>query len=122
MQCKYGNRKTIIDGFRFDSIAEGAFYSSLKLMKKAKKIDDFELQPKYVLQDSFKHNGKTFRAITYTADFLVTRGEIQDVIDVKGMSTEVFKLKMKLFIKKYGNLVVTKDINDYLKHIKEHNE
>ena len=63
-------------------------------------------QPIVVLQDKFIYQGRMIRAITYRADFAyfdraVNRGVIEDV---KGMETDVFKIKKKMFLKKYGDL------------------
>lgn len=68
-KTKYGNKKVIIDGIQFDSKKEGKRYLELKLLLKAKKIKDLELQPKFELQPMFKKNGKTYRKINYIADF-----------------------------------------------------
>jgi hypothetical protein len=40
---KYGNRKTEIDGYLFDSQAEARRYKELKLMQAAGEIDTLEL-------------------------------------------------------------------------------
>jgi hypothetical protein len=55
-----------------------------------------------LLQEAFEKNGRKFRKIEYVADFEVHHldGSIE-VIDVKGMETEAFKIKRKLFEKKY---------------------
>ena len=36
-------------------------------------ISDLELQPRFLLQESFKKNGKTYRKIEYVADFAYSR-------------------------------------------------
>ena len=66
---KYGNRKTVVDGIKFDSGAEAGRYKELRLMEKAGAIKDLILQPEFLLQDKFKHKGKTERAVKYIADF-----------------------------------------------------
>lgn len=102
---KYRNRKTVVDGITFDSKREAERYAELKLLEQVGQISHLELQPVIVLQDKFKHNGKTIRAITYRADFayrdLITNTSV--IEDVKGMETEAFKLKKKMFLKKYGD-------------------
>jgi hypothetical protein len=101
---KYGNRKTVVDGIKFDSRAEAGRYKELRLMEKAGVIRDLVLQPEFLLQDKFKHKGKTERAVKYTADFKyfdILRG-VYIVEDVKGVETEAFKIKRKLFLKRYG--------------------
>ena len=98
---KYSNKKTISDGIKFDSRAEARRYKELVLAQKAGIIRDLELQPEFLLQDKFKYNGKTERAVKYIADFKyfdVSKG-VYVVEDVKGVQTEVFKIKRKLFLK-----------------------
>ncbi|EIJ79146.1 hypothetical protein PB1_16354 [Bacillus methanolicus PB1] len=99
---KYGSKKVTIDGHTFDSKAEAKYYEQLKWLKQAKQIKDFKLQPRYILQEAFKKNGKHFRKIEYVADFEIHNldGSIE-VIDVKGYETRDFSIKRKLFEKKY---------------------
>lgn len=101
---KYSNKKVICDRYKFDSKKEANYYLELKMLQKAGLIKDLELQKTFVLQPSFKLNGKTRRQITYKADFtyISTSDNIQHVIDVKGFKTEVYKIKKKLFEYKYG--------------------
>lgn len=101
---KYHNQKIIIDGIKFDSKAEGRRYQELKLLQRAGEIEDLQLQPKFLLQPSFKKNGKTYRKIEYIADFDYYVGNKLIVEDVKGMETEVFKLKKKMFDYKYNDI------------------
>ena len=101
---KYKNKKVQIDMYVFDSIAESRRYKELALLEKAGEIENLQLQPKFLLQDSFKKNGKTYRKIDYIADFMYEEKGKVIVEDVKGKETEVFKLKHKLFEKKYPGL------------------
>lgn len=101
---KYRNKKVIVDEKEFDSKREGNRYKELKLLERAGKIKDLELQPRFLLQDSFKKNGRTFRKIEYVADFKYIENGKAIVEDVKGMQTDVFKLKHKIFEKVYPNL------------------
>lgn len=101
---KYRNKKVIVDNYVFDSIQESRRYKELKLLKQAGQIQNLELQPHFLLQESFKKNGKTFRKIEYIADFQYTENGKTIVEDVKGMQTDVFKIKHKLFEKIYPNL------------------
>lgn len=105
-QGKYNAKKTLVDGFLFDSRAEAEYYSKLKLMQRAGKILRFELQPEYVLQEGFyARSGERIRPIKYIADFLVYYADgHKEVVDVKGMKTEVYKLKRKWFLHKYPEI------------------
>lgn len=66
---KYKNKKTQVDMYVFDSIAESKRYKELALLQRAGEIQNLELQPRFLLQESFKKNGKTYRKIEYIADF-----------------------------------------------------
>lgn len=99
---RYGNKKVTVDGVVFDSKMEAEFYA---LLKSSPDVVCFELQPRYVLQDSFKKHGKTVRKIEYVADFKVLyKDKTVEVIDVKGMVTDVFKLKKKMFDHRYRDI------------------
>lgn len=101
---KYHNKKTQIDMYVFDSAKEAKRYKELKLMEKANVISDLELQPRFLLQEGFRKNGKTYRKIEYVADFKYKENGKIIVEDVKGIKTDVFKIKQKLFEKKYEDL------------------
>lgn len=102
-KSKYGNKKVVIDGIKFDSKKEAIRYSELMLLEKTGEITDLKLQQRYILQESFKIDGKTIRAITYIADFTYKdkNGDLV-VEDVKGMKTQVYNIKRKMFAKRYG--------------------
>lgn len=99
---KYSAQKVTVDGISFDSKLEADYYRQLLWLKLHGDIKDFKLQPRYLLQEAFTKNGKKHRKIEYIADFEITHhnGSIETV-DVKGMETADFKLKRKLFEKKY---------------------
>lgn len=102
---KYNNRKTVVDGIKFDSIRESKRYIALSIMQKMGKISSLELQTPYTLLKSFKdHTGKTQRAIKYIPDFRYIIENRIIVEDVKGLKTEVYKIKKKLFLKQNPNI------------------
>ncbi|MFL0267242.1 DUF1064 domain-containing protein [Candidatus Clostridium radicumherbarum] len=111
---KYGSKKIVIDGITFDSKEEGRFYEYLKKLKAKDKILNFELQPKYILQKSFKKYGKTHRAITYTPDFLIYHldGSLE-LIDVKGSNTQQGDMRRKMFDFNYLDLKLTWIASNY---------
>ncbi len=82
--------KCTADGFKFDSKLELFMYRLLKRYKV-----DFELKRKFVVQEGFISEGKKVRAITWSPDFLIGK----TIIDTKGLATEPFKLRLKLFKK-----------------------
>ena len=104
-KSKYSSAKTDIDGIRFDSKKEAGFYAELKLREKAGEISDLRLQPRYLLQQAFKHEGKQYREMEYVADFEYVEDGITVVVDVKGFRTAVYMIKRKLFLYRYGDKV-----------------
>ena len=104
-KSKYNNQKTMVDGIEFDSKKEADYYIHLKLLKKAGEIKDIGLQQRFVLQPGFKKNGVKYQPITYIADFVITNNDgTTEVVDVKGVETQVFKIKKKLFEYMYPDL------------------
>lgn len=102
-QSKYHNKKVYYDGHWFDSQKEKSWYIKFKLMEQSEVITDLKLQVKYELIKTFKLEDKTYRSTNYTADFTYkTKDGKLHVIDVKGMRTDVYKLKKKLMAWKYG--------------------
>ena len=102
---KYNNKKTTIDDIVFDSKDEALYYEALKDMKANGLIKDFELQPKFILQESFIKDNKKYRPIHYIADFRVINNDGSAyIVDIKGILTTEFKIKMKLFNYKYPDI------------------
>lgn len=103
---KFKNKKVVVDEIEFDSKKEANRYRQLKLLENAGVIEGLELQKVYELQPSFKKNGKTYRKITYKADFSYFDNEKGKYIveDVKGFKTDVYKLKKKLFEYRFKEL------------------
>lgn len=101
---KYRNKKIQVDMYVFDSIRESQRYKELKLLERAGEIKKLKLQPRFLLQDSFRKNGRTYRKIEYVADFQYIENGKTIVEDVKGIQTDVFKLKHKIFEKVYPDL------------------
>lgn len=95
--------KVMIDEHNFDSMEEAKFYLYALEKKREGIVKEITLQPKFVLQPSFKNKiGHTHRSITYKADFELTlEDDSVMTIDVKGMETDQFKLKYKMFEYKY---------------------
>lgn len=100
---KYNAKKTVVDDIKFDSKREAERYCELKLLEKAKEIRNLELQPRFLLQNKFKDKqGNTHRKIEYVADFLyIDKDDKAIVEDVKGVLTDVYKIKKKMFLKIY---------------------
>jgi gp72 family protein len=104
---KYGNKKVIVDGHKFDSQKEALRYKELKLMERAGVIKDLELQPTFELIPTIRTEHETLRKTVYKADFRYvdtkTDGVVVEDVKSKGTATQVYKLKKKLFLLKYGD-------------------
>lgn len=93
-----------LDGIRFASEAERDRYAYLLQLTQEipplREIKDLVLQPEYVL---FNQGGLT---IKYVADFRYQRraSGIVVVEDVKGLHTEVYRLKRRMFLALYPNV------------------
>lgn len=108
---KYNAIKAECDGIVFDSKKEKGRYEFLKMLARAGKIKDLKLQPRYLLQDSFRYRGKKERKIEYVADFeYIDENGNKIVEDVKGEKTQVYKLKRKLFLFKYGGHIEFREV------------
>ena len=110
---KYKNIKMKIDGIKFDSQKEAKRHEELKLLLSGGKISNLELQPKFVLQSGFlnKITNRKERAINYIADFQYRDGVGNLIVeDVKGMKTDVYKLKRKMFLAKYQDEIIFREI------------
>ncbi len=93
---KYRNIKTTVDGITFDSKRESIRYCELKLLAKAKKIQNLRLQVPYVI----RVNGE--KICKYIADFVYVEDGQEIVEDVKGMRTREYVLKRKLMKAVFG--------------------
>ena len=104
-RSKYNAKKITIDGHNFPSKREAERYCELKLFLKAELIRNLVLQPRFLLQDEFfDKNGVKHKKIEYVADFLYIDNDGKAIVeDVKGVLTDVYKLKKKMFLKKYDD-------------------
>ena len=109
---KYNAKKVTLDGHRFDSRREARRYEELKALEAAGKIAQLELQPRFELQAGFRYRGEAVRKIEYVADFKYLDYERGGIVveDVKGMRTDVYRLKRKLFLAKYGDSVIFEEV------------
>lgn len=99
---KYHARKTTVDGITFDSRKEADRYLVLKGMEEDGAIEHLRRQVRYELVPAFDVDGRHYRPVYYVADFVYVEDGKEVVEDVKGMITDVYKLKSKLFARRYG--------------------
>lgn len=95
---KYRNKRVVVDGISFDSKKEAARYKELRMLERAGIISGLQLQVPFELIP--KQNGE--RACTYKADFVYEQNGKKVVEDTKGMKTDVYKIKRKLMLYRYG--------------------
>ena len=98
---KFNNVKVDLDGFTFDSKAEARRYEELRALALAGEISNLVVHPMFELQPAFERDGRRERSIRYEGDFEYQEGSTIIVEDVKGMETETWKLKRKMFLYQY---------------------
>jgi len=101
---KYNNKKVVYDNHVFDSAAEYLRYCELCLLERAGIIADLRVHPRYEIIPGFKHNGKKHRPTYYAPDFVYVEGGRTIAEDIKGMATQVYRIKSKLFMLKYPHI------------------
>ncbi|WP_459844214.1 DUF1064 domain-containing protein [Campylobacter concisus] len=117
VKSKYHNRKTK----GFDSAKEWRRNQELEALQRAGEISElnrqvpFVLMPSYTIADETTRQGfKTVREIRYIADFTYRLKDGTRIIeDVKGMQTEVFKIKRKLLERKIALGVIEGEFRIY---------
>lgn len=119
MRSKYGSRKQTVSGITFDSRKEARRFQELRLLEQAGKISDLRLQVKYQLippqrAPSFevyksgpnkgrRKPGKLVeKECAYIADFVYVQDGKTVVEDAKGYRTDVYIIKRKLMLERYG--------------------
>lgn len=101
---KYRSKPVWIDGERFDSKKEANRYKELRLLERAGKIQDLRRQVRYLLIPSqYDKHGKCIEyGCSYFADFVYHENGQLVVEDTKGLKTDVYIIKRKLMLEKYG--------------------
>lgn len=87
-----------------DSKKEYNRLQELHYLEKSWKIRHLKTQVPFLLQESFEWNGKKEREIKYIVDFVYLK-EWEDkltVEDSKGFRNDVYKIKRKMFLCRYG--------------------
>jgi hypothetical protein len=99
---KYHARKVQLGGLTFDSQAEAARWQELELLQRAGVISALRFHPRYVLQEAFTAaGGEHIRELSYEADSEYVEQGRMVTEDVKGVVTQEFAIKRKLFLRRY---------------------
>ncbi len=112
-RSKYGNRKVVRDGIKFDSEREATRFAELKVLRAMGRIRDLRLQANFTLVEGYTTiEGKRIKPMVYRADFTYERATepdrngtvywLREVEDAKGTKTKDYLLKKKLMQDKYG--------------------
>ena len=103
---KYHNKKTKVAGVCFDSLKESEYFVTLQYAVRNMVINGFVLQPKFLLQEG----NEDMKPIFYVADFLVFNKdgsvEIWDIKPSKDFTSEIYKIKKKMFQTRYPKLEI----------------
>lgn len=86
-ESKYKNRKVTVDGIVFDSRKEAARWFELNLLQSGGVIFGLQVKPVFQLVAGIK----------YIADFSYIENGKNVAEDAKGVRTQVFNLKKRLF-------------------------
>ena len=102
---KYRNKPKVLNGIKFDSQKEAKRYQELKLLERAGKIKDLEIQPKFSLVKGvkFSNDKRAKPDLRYFADFAYTDMEtgervVEDVKSVVTKESTVYKMKRHMML------------------------
>jgi hypothetical protein len=107
-RSKFYNKKFEHNGLKFDSKFEAQRYETLLLLQKCGEIEKLIAHPTFEVSEGFTDAyGKKYKPIYYEPDFIYVekRSQLTIVEDTKGMKTEGYQMKKKLFLKKYPDFI-----------------
>lgn len=110
---KYGNRRVVVDGITFDSIAESKRWQELRQMEEEGLISHLERQPRFNLRSGTNPvRYPSGRQAFYKADFAYFDGNKRIVEDVKSKATktDVYKLKRAIVEAMHPAVTITEVI------------
>jgi len=101
-------KKRTFNGIIFDSEMERKYYTDVLLpLKESGEVVSIEIQPKFILQESYIKYGRKILPIYYVADFqVVYKDGHQETIEIKGFATEIARAKRKIFDYVYANRIL----------------
>lgn len=101
---KFGARKTVVDGIKFDSGREAKRWAELQILQRAGRISKLERQVTYILAPSVKIAGekRARPALRLKADFRYIEDGQTIVDDAKGYSDTAFRIRQHLMKSVHG--------------------
>lgn len=105
---KFGNKPTTYNGIRFKSQLEVKYAKRLDLLKKAGEVLDWSYESEPCKLPLWVNGTKV---CTYKIDFYVKYSDRIEYVEVKGVQTDVWRLKWKLahiLYPDYNFVLVTK--------------
>lgn len=107
---KYNNTIVKNEHGEFDSKKEYEVYKELKMLEEQKIISDLKHKVLFDLLPTIRTANKTYRKITYEADFSYMRDGVLKVVDVKAfikkknkfLTTAVYRIKKHLMLEKHN--------------------
>lgn len=101
MRSKYGAKKTVVDGIKFDSKAESRRWQDLLTLQRAGEISDLMRQVPFELAPKIKYTGaaRATPALRMVVDF-VYKDKVGETVyeDCKGMVTQAARIKRHLMM------------------------
>lgn len=101
-KSKYSNVKAEFGNLKFDSKKERERFIELMALQEQGLISNLHLQQNFTLREAYTlPSGERVRGTVYKADFTYydEHGDFK-IEDVKGMKTDVYKLKYKMMLDK----------------------
>ena len=96
-RSKYGNRRTEYGGLMYDSQKEASRAVELDMLKRAGEVICWVPHVLFPLS----------KGVSYEADFVIVYADWHvEVEDVKGVRTQAYRIKKKLFAERYGREIV----------------
>ncbi len=94
---RYNRTQILYKDYLFDSLQECEYFKVLEMRLNKNEISNLRVHPTYVLQPPFTYFGKKVNGIEYTPDFDYIENDRKIAIEVKGIPTADFELRLKMW-------------------------
>lgn len=102
-KSKYGNRKVVRDGIKFDSEREAARFGELKVLRAMGKIRDSRLQANFTLVEGYTTiEGERIKPMVYRADFVYERATGPDCNGTARWASEIEEFPIAVTKLRFG--------------------